>query len=63
MITPTLSQIKVAVTIIRSELNAISAGGFINYNDELPDEQLIQIVKKVLTGVLNTVNDAKENGK
>lgn len=51
MTTPTVAQLNAAITEARAQLTAIS--GWINYNNEISDAQMLSFMTKVLTAALN----------
>lgn len=57
MITPTKAQLDAAIKEARAELTAIS--GWINYNNEISDDQMQTFMTKVLTAALNVPTPPK----
>ena len=51
MIAPTQAQLTAAIREARAELTAIS--GWINYNNEISDDQMQAFMSRVLTAALN----------
>lgn len=51
MIKPTVAQLNAAITEARAQLTAIS--GWINYNNEISDAQMLAFMTHVLSAALN----------
>jgi hypothetical protein len=51
MVTPSPAQLNAAIAEARAQLTAIS--GWINYNSQISDPQMLSFMTKVLTAALN----------
>jgi hypothetical protein len=51
MVTPTVAQIDAGITVARAQLTSIS--GWIDYNNEISDAQMLAFMTKVASAILN----------